>query len=233
MWVAQYYPGMLVVPFYAVGMAAIATMLWQAGRPAVRAVGVILVVVLLANSLDENAAFPIAFFPRNEIASLQKFFDAAGAPEKEVLVNHVFDAQYRYYFNRKIVSMTLTPPRVADMALLSFANPLTHPRTAAANGAIFIQHKHVVDELYDKGYYYILGRWRLWTLWGNPRSHRQLIDSLIADQDSVLMTRVAKVGTRLQDTPFYSVWLIHPQPLLLDSLLRLQPGESAPRTPRN
>lgn len=210
-WVAQYYPGMLVVPYYAVATAVIVTLLWS-GQRIWRMVGVAIVALLLYNSFDENLRFPIAFFPRQEIASMDKQLTSLGFADKEVLVNHVFDAQYRFYFNRKIVGLTLIPPTRADEALLSFANPVTHPRTSFGDGAIFVQHKQVVDELYDKGYYYILGRYRLWDLWANPRIHRQFVDSLMRDRDSTLMAKVSGVGVKLYETPFYSIWRI-PSPV--------------------
>jgi hypothetical protein len=130
--------------------------------------------------------------------------------DKEVLVNHVFDGQYRFYFNRKIVGLTTTPPRVADLALITFSNPRRHPRTATEQGTIFVQHKHVVDEMYDKGYYYILGRFKLWDWWGNPRKHRRAIDELIVERDSMLMSHVARLGHKVHETDFYTIWRIPP-----------------------
>ena len=172
MWVGQYYPGLLVVPYYAVGFAAVATMLYDSGARAARAAAVVLVLALLANSVDENLTFKPAFFDRDAIATLGRELATLSPPGKEVLVNHVFDAQYRYYFNRKIIGLALVPPRVSDIALASLANPVTHPKTATADGAVFVQHKHVVDEMYDKGYYYILGRYRLWGMGETPEKKR-------------------------------------------------------------
>ena len=69
-WVAQYYPGLLVVPFYAVGSGAIAALLFDSTSRPAKAVGVVLVLALLANSLDENLSFRPAFFDREAIARL-------------------------------------------------------------------------------------------------------------------------------------------------------------------
>jgi hypothetical protein len=218
-WIAQYYPGMLVVPFYAVGSAAIAVLLWDSGQRAARIIAIVFVGALLANSVDENVTFKAAFFDKAAIATLGAQLATLSPPDKEVLVNHVFDAQYRYYFNRKIVAMALIPPGVADQAFESFANVRTHPRTSTAEGAVFVQHKHIVNEMYDKGYYYILSRYHLWPAWGNPRSHRAFIDGLMIERDSTLMAKVAKVGTKLYETDYYSIWRIPPpKPSLLGAL---------------
>ena len=73
---------------------------------------------------------------------------------------------------------------------------------------MFVQHKHLLDEMYDKGYYYILGRYHLWDMWGNPRKNRAFIDRFEGERDSTLMANVAKIGIKLYDTDFYSLWLI-------------------------
>jgi hypothetical protein len=116
--------------------------------------------------------------------------------------------------NRKVVGVTLIPPGVAELGLVSFAEPSRHPETATAQGAILVQHKHVVDELYDKGYYYIFAKLRLWDAWGNPRAYRRFVDSLMTDRDSTLMARTALVGRKLYDNDFYAIWRIDRQPAL-------------------
>lgn len=210
-WVSQYYPGMLVVPFYAVGCAAVATMLFDSGARAAKLAAGALVFALLANSADENLNFKPAFFDRDAIASLGVHLAAMSPPKNGILVNHVFDAPYRYYFNRKIYGLMLIPPRVADQALTSLANPAIHPEIATADGAVFVQHKHLKDELYDKGYYYLLARYQLWWLWANPRKNRAEIDRMVIERDSTLMAQVAKVGQKVYETDFYALWRIPPK----------------------
>jgi hypothetical protein len=136
--------------------------------------------------------------------------DSVAGPGQQLLINHVFDAAYRYYFNRNTVAVVLFPPRVSNIALASFADGRQHPRSGGPDGAIFVQHKHVVDELYDKGYYYILGRSGLWELWGNPEKHRTVVDALIAERDSMLMSYVSRMGRKLYDAPDYAIWRILP-----------------------
>ena len=231
-WVAQYYPGMIVVPYFAAAFGAAAALLWGLNRAA-RVIAVALVAILLVSAADENLNFPTAFFPRSEIARIESRLQSLNNPEKEVLVNHVFDAPYRFYFNRKIVGMTLIPPRFANIALVSFADPVTHPRTADQKGTVFIQHKQVVDQLYDKGYYYILGRFKLWDLWANPRLHREFIDSLVHERDSTLMARVSEVGVKVDETDFYSMWVIPYVPGALQKQLWPDSAGIAPPAPRN
>jgi hypothetical protein len=210
MWIAQYYPAILVIPFYAVGSAAIAVMLLDARPTLVKTAGAILVVVLLANSLDENLTFKPAFFGRSDIASLATHLAAEAPPDKQILVNHNFDGLYRNYFDRKIYGLTLVPPRVADHGLVSLSDPVAHPEIATARGALFVQHKRVVEELYDKGYYYIFARYRLWDWWGNPRKYRTEIDSMMRDRDSTLMVHVRRMGLKLYETDAYVLWRIPP-----------------------
>jgi hypothetical protein len=209
-WVGQYYPALLVLPFYAVASAAVISLFMQSAERSVRLIGVALVVALLANSLDEDLRFKKAFFERETIRTLKAQLDTVSVPGQMLMINHVFDAPYRYYFNRQTVAMILDPPGVVELALSSFANPATHPKSGKADGAIFVQHKHLTDQLFDKGYYYILGRYHLWSMWGNPPKYRAAIDALIAERDSVLMSKVARMGTKLYETDAYVVWRVRP-----------------------
>ena len=124
----------------------------------------------------------------------------------------MFDAAYRYYFNRNTVAVVLFPPRVSNIALASFADGQQHPRSGGPDGAIFVQHKHIRDELYDKGYYYILGRAGLWEWWGNPEKHREVVDQMIAERDSTIMSYVSQMGRKLYDAPDYAIWRVLPVP---------------------
>ena len=225
-WVAQYYPAVLVIPFYAVGAAAIVSLVWQLPHRAAKLVAAILTIALLANSADENLGFPAAFFPETVGAQMKAQIDSVSPPNQRLIINHVFDAPYRYYMDRQVVGVTLIPPGVAELGLLSFADTARHPETATAAGAIFVQHKHVVDELYDKGYYYLFAKLRLWKPWGNPRAYRAFVDSIVADRDSTLMSRVGLVGHKLYDTDFYAIWRIDPM------RPTVTPASSAPRSQR-
>jgi hypothetical protein len=208
-WVAQYYPGLLVLPFYAVACAAFVALLLAMGRSA-RLVGAVLFAALLLNSVYENARFKKAFFDPKTIRTMGTQLDSVAGPGQQLLINHVFDAAYRYYFNRNTVAVVLFPPRVSNVALASFADGQQHPRSAGLDGAIFVQHKHIRDELYDKGYYYILGRAGLWEWWGNPEQHREVIDQLISERDSTIMAYVSQMGRKLYDTPDYAIWRVLP-----------------------
>jgi hypothetical protein len=75
---------------------------------------------------------------------------------------------------------------------------------------VFVQHKHLADEMFDKGYYYVIARYRLWQLWANPRPYRQVIDSLVNERDAQLAAAVAAHGRKLYETPDYTVWQLDP-----------------------
>jgi hypothetical protein len=107
-----------------------------------------------------------------------------------------------------------------------------HLRAAPPTGTIFVQHKHLTDEMFDKGYYYIFARYRLWPLWGNPPKYRAVIDSLIADRDSVLMSKVARVGHKIAETDAYAVWRIPTLGAAADTSF-VSDAETPRRTPRN
>ena len=175
-----------------------------------RFLGAFLFAALLLNSVYENSRFKKAYLELNTIRAMSAQLDSVAGPGQQLLINHVFDAAYRYYFNRNTLAAALFPPRVADVGLESYADVRRHPRSAGPEGAIFVQHKQVKDELYDKGYYYILGRLRLWTLWGNPEKHREFVDELITERDSTLMAHVTRLGVKLYDAPTYAIWRIHP-----------------------
>ena len=220
LWVGQYYPGLMMIPFYAVSSAAVAALLLNAPQRGVRVIGGVLVLGLVANSVDEVVAFKPAFFPLAAIQSLRVQLDKESPYGKHVLVNHVFGEVYRYYFQRDIIALTTLPPGMAPTFLPSLANPVVNPRSGTPNGAIFVQHKHVVDELYDKGYYYFLARDArilslehrdprvLWELWANPRPNRAILDSVMRSRDSVLGANAARVGKKLYDNDFYTMWRI-------------------------
>ena len=208
-WVAQYYPGLLVVPFYAVGFAVIIALMLDAPTRLGRLAGVALGAALIVNSLSETLAFKRAFFNPADIPTLRAQLDSLAPPGQEVLVDHVFDHFYRYYFDRNVVPMIVHPAYRMDDALSYFSDP-SHPRFASATGAVFVQHKHLTDQMFDKGYYYILARYRLWRAWGNPPAYRSFVDSLIADRDSQLVLRVARRGVKVAETDSYVLWLLKP-----------------------
>lgn len=244
-WVAQYYPALMLIPFYAVASAVLAVLLVSAPRRGIKVAGAVLVLGLIANAADEDLSFRPAFFDLDAIKTLRAQLDKESPLGKRVLVNHVFDAPYRYYFQRDIIALAPLPPRMANVFLPSLANPVANPRSGSPNGAIFVQHKHVVDELYDKGYYYILARdarilalehrdpGTLWDLWADPRGNRAIVDSLMHDRDSILVANAARVGKKLYDTPFYTMWRIPYTPGDTATVEIPPVGKAAPPIRRN
>jgi len=210
LWVGQYYPTLLVLPFYAIGCAVLALMLMRARQAVWRPVGLVLVAALAGNSIVENVRFEKAYLPRSEIASLKKELDAVTQPGQRILVDHVFDAAYRYYFNHNTVALILNPPWHYAGALRYYTDS-KRPAVAPPTGAVFVQHKHLADQLYDKGYYYVLGREGLWGPWANPERYHDDIDSFIATRDSQLVATVVGMGgQKIQETDTYVVWRIMP-----------------------
>src|SRR5262249_52528711 len=149
LWVEQVYPTLLLVPFYAVACGALIVVLVEARSRAMNVVGFALFVALAWNSLDEDVRFKKAFFDPHAIASLKTELDSASAPGQHILVNHVFDGAYRYYFNRFTIALIATPPSRMPAALAFYTDSRRSP-AATPGGALFVQHKHLADEMFDK-----------------------------------------------------------------------------------
>jgi hypothetical protein len=161
-WMGQYYPGLLVLPFYAIGFATVIVALANERRRAVVAISGALVVALMANSAYEDVAFTKAFLDWRTIRELGAHLDSLSPRGQQIITDHVFDAAYRYYFDRDINAAILIPPNLLAPSLAALADPARHPRSGTPIGALFVQDKHLTDELYDKGYYYLLGRYGFW-----------------------------------------------------------------------
>jgi hypothetical protein len=209
-WVGQYYPAVQVIPFYAVGSALAAVLLIDSASGPARLTGALMLGWMLGNSVDENATFPIAYFDPAAIATMGPQLDAESPRDIEVLVNHVFDAPYRYYFERRTMPATTIPRNRIDATLQYIADSAKDVDRSTGRGAVLVQHKHVVDELYDKGYYHLLARRGAWTLWGNPRKYHDALSQFVAEGDSMLVAGAARNGHKLYETDFYVVWRINP-----------------------
>ena len=209
-WVGQYYPTVLVIPFYAVAGAVSAILLIESTSRLSRLAGAIMIGWMIANSVEENLSFPVAYFDPAAIATLGPQLDSVSPPDIEVLVNHVFDAPYRYYFERRTMTTVLMPRGAGEQILSYIADSTKDPNRSTGRGAILVQHKRVADELYDKGLYHVLAKVRAWTLWGNPREYRDEIRRFVTSNDSLLVAAAARTGRKLYETDFYTVWRIDP-----------------------
>lgn len=209
-WVGQYYPTVLVIPFYAVGSAVAALLLIDSTSRLTRFAGAVMLGWMIANSVDENLGFPIAYFDPAAIASLGPQLDSTSPRDIEVLVNHVFDAPYRYYFERRTMTTVLMPRGAADQILRHLADSTKDPNRSSGRGAVLVQHLKVADELYDKGLYHMLAKVHAWTLWGNPRQYRDEIRRFVVSNDSVLVAAAARTGRKLYETDYYVLWRIDP-----------------------
>jgi hypothetical protein len=211
LWVLQYYPTMLVLPFYAVACAALIVLLAGSDRRLMRVAGAALFLALLGNSIDEIVRFKKAFFDRNAISTLKAQLDRLSVPGQYVMVNHMWDSAYGYYFDRNTVLLAINPTSRMDEALAYYTDA-RRSRVAPATGAIFVQHKHLADELYDKGFYYLLAREGMWDEWADPERYRTRIDGVINARDSALVAKVSRLGRRVYDSDFYAIWVIPPHP---------------------
>jgi hypothetical protein len=209
LWVLQYYPTMLVLPFYAVASGTIVVLLADRHERLLKFAGITLFAALLGNGADEVLRFKKAFFERNAIRTLRAQLDTLSAPGQYILVNHMWDSAYGYYFDRNTVLLALNEPEHLDEALAYYTDP-RRTRVAPPTGAIFVQHKHLADELFDKGFYYVLAREGLWQEWANPERYHARINAFINQRDSALVARVARVGRKVYDSDFYALWVIQP-----------------------
>ena len=209
LWVGQYYPFLMVVPFYAIGFAVLIDRILSADRPRLRLVGYALVAALLANGAIETLSFRKAFFDRDAIRSLRARVDSLAPPGQWLMVNHVFESFYRYYFDRNAVALAVHRPNRIAYTMAYFSDP-ADPRFASARGSVFVQHKQVADAMFDKGYYYLLAADRRWKEWGDPSRHRTFLDLYIAERDSTMGSVARSVGRKIHETDSYVLWSIPP-----------------------
>ena len=209
LWVEQVYPTLLLISFYAVSCGVLVATLTGARARPLTMVGFALLAALGWNSLDEDVSFKKEFFDPRAIGSLRADLDSLTVPGQRVLVNHVFDGAYRYYFNRATVALIATPPGRMTAAIAHYTDPAQSP-SATSRGAIFVQHKRVADQMFDKSYYFIVARYRLWDLWANPDAYESVVDSLVGDRDARLEAAVAARGRKIGETAYYSVWQLPP-----------------------
>jgi hypothetical protein len=209
LWMLQYYPTLLVLPFYAVACASAISLLAGSTTRMAKVAAAIMFAALVGNSVDETLRFKKAFFDPSAIRSLRAQLDSLSAPGQFIMVNHMWDSAYGYYFDRNTVLLAIQPPERLDEALRYYTDPKKN-RIAPPTGAIFVQHKHLADELFDKGFYYVAAREGLWSEWAEPERYRARIDEVIGQRDSLLVAKVARIGRRVYDSDYYALWVIPP-----------------------
>jgi len=210
LWISQYYPTLLVLPFYAVASAALIAMLLSASRPLARGIAIALFAALALNSIDGVLRFRKATFDEKAIASLRTQLDAYSEPGQYIMTNHAFYFLYSYYFNHPTVDLILIPSERIEAAVQYYTDP-SRPRVAPASGAIFVQHKHLPEQMFDKGFYPLLAQRGLWAAWGNPDPYIEALDAFVAERDSTLVSSIARTGERLAETDAYIVWRVRPR----------------------
>jgi hypothetical protein len=209
LWVAQYYPFLTLLPFYAIGFAVVIVLLVHSAQVTVRLAGGALLLGLAVTSIDEHVRFDKAFFDPAAIRTLRTQIDSLAPRGQRVLTNHNLDAPYRYFFGRRIFAMILTEPFRIDSQVSFISDPRRSPFPSPER-MLFVQHKNVTDEIFDKGYYNVLERYRLWEAWANPPRYRRFLDSLFADRDSQLVARLSRRADKLYESDYYVLWRLKP-----------------------
>lgn len=208
MWVEQYYPTLLVLPFYAVGCAIVATLLLDAPKRLVRVAGGVFVFALIVNSIQETLTFPKATFDRESIQSLKAELDGLTGPTQVIQVDHVFDYLYRYYFNHLTNHLIMVPVNAIDHSLaraVETDRQLGHP-------TIFVEDKHVERQLWDKWIYPLFAKYGVWQPLAYPERYHEFIDSVLVERDSQLVSHVRRYGRKVAETNTYIVWRIDSMP---------------------
>ena len=154
--------------------------------------------------------FKKATFSRADIASLKAQLDTLAQPGQYILTNNLFDFFYSYYFSHPTVDLILNPPARMKPALAYYSDP-SRTRVAPSSGAIYVQHKHLADEMYDKSFYDVLVSAGNWQAWADPEKYRAAIDAFIANRDSLLTVAVVNAGgEKVAETNAYVIWRIRP-----------------------
>ena len=107
-------------------------------------VGATLFGALTLNSVAENVSFRKAFFDLDAIRSLKAQLDSVANPGQQILADHVFDAAYRYYFNRNTVALILNPPYRFPTALDYYSirnDRVSHRRAARSSSSTSVSPK--------------------------------------------------------------------------------------------
>ena len=209
LWVGQYYPFLMVVPFYAIGFAVLVAYVAASGSRVPRIAGYLLLAALVANGAFETLTFKKAFFDRAAIRQLRARVDSLAPPGQWLMVNHVFESFYRYYFDRNAVALMVHRPNRIAYTMGYFSDP-ADPRFASASGSVFVQHKRVADAMFDKGYYYLLAADRRWNEWGDPSRYRAFLDRYIDERDSTMTSVARAVGRKIDESDSYVLWSLPP-----------------------
>lgn len=205
LWVAQYYPALMIVPFYAIGFGALITLATGTHRWPGRAFGLSLLAALTWNALDDVGRFKRAFFAPQDIQAIRDRLDAEIPRGERVMTNHMFADAYRYFLDRNIVPLIMHPAPDIPGNITHFSNPATNEFAR-----VVVQHHQMPDEMFDKGYYWVLARYRFWSFLGDPRGHRREIDGILASRDQVITRESARRGTKLYENASVTVWRLPP-----------------------
>jgi hypothetical protein len=198
LFVGQYYPALQLLPAYTASSACFIVWLFQFRRRITRVAAIACLALILAHVGLEMTVLKKAFISYQTIASLRKELDAATPAGRMVLTNHDFGGLYRYYFDRKIDGVILQTPDVFIRVLVRNTD----------GPVIFVEHKNIEAQLFDKTHYIIFARFAKWEWFGDPVKYRNIIAQAINLQNEQLMEAVAKVGRRISDHEEYALWLI-------------------------
>ena len=119
-------------------------------------------------------------------------------PHDKILINHVFDSFYRYYYTRDTVPMILNERGCAPIEL----------RRNLSAAQIFVEHLDIHKQLFDKAYYYIFAKDQKWQWWGSPSRYRHEIDQYIKELNGELIQCVRNNGELLFETKQFRIWKI-------------------------
>jgi hypothetical protein len=205
LWIAQFYPFLMLVPFYAIGFALIITLLLDSRGRVIQALGIVLMAFLIIESVRATAFFKKVFADRGSLLAVKARLDSLAPPGQWVLSNTLAESRYRYYFDRNMVPLIIHQPQAAPYLLDHFSDPANSPY-AGAQGSVFVQEKHLTDMMFDKGYYWPVARFGWWNYAANPDEYRGMLDLFIHQRDSSLAVTAATIGTRVYEDDHYIVW---------------------------
>jgi len=222
LWIAQFYPFLMLVPFYAIGFAVIITMLSERPQGWARAAGMVLLTFLMAESITTTLRFKKVFVRRESFRRVNAVIDSLAPRGQWVLSNTLAESRYRYYLDRNMVPLIIHQPRTAHYLLDHFSDPNNAPY-AGVRGSVFVQEKPVTEMLFDKGYYWPIARFGWWNYAANPDRYRDMLDLLIHQRDSSLAVTAATMGTKAYEDDHYIVWRLPPSRPVIGLVPSLRP----------
>lgn len=199
LFVEQYHPTLLLLPFYAIGGGVLVAWLWARGRPFYRTAAVAMVVFAVGWEASETASFEKRFLSREDIAAVQQYLQTHDR-QRFVVTNSIIDAPFRYYFERHSLGIGHDTPM--NMAIWATAM-LDETGGEAVH---FVGMPDGDRAAFDKVLYGLFARDGKWSWIANPAAHKHEWMGILRRRDDAASRAVAEVARLVVDRDTIKVY---------------------------